>query len=202
MEIFDKSIQNILISGQCNDNYYIDRVEVSIDNSRWKKADGTLDWELPWDISMYDVGEHKISVRAIDKSNLYSEKKVHFIINKSGYTEGPDIISYYHTPESPSNLSNIKIYADVNSSSFFQIQKVVANWDDGSSINSKNMWEYGNYPVQERHEEDPLKHLSNEPIYGIELGQFPKGTSISYWIEVFDSANNSKKSDKQYIFIE
>jgi hypothetical protein len=201
MEIFDRTIQNILIAGKCNDNYDIDYVEVSIDNSQWKKAEGIVDWDLYWDISTYDLGEHKISVKAIDNSGMFSIENLTFIINDSSQIWGPIIIILYHKPLSPFNMSNIIIYADVNCTSPFSIQKIVAFWDDGSEVKSSEMWEYGNHPIQERHEEDPLKHLPNKPIYGLELGQFSSDTKLNYWIEAYDTANNNIISEKNKINI-
>ena len=198
-EIFDKNVRNILIAGHSSDSYGVDYVEISIDDSRWRKAEGTNDWEILWDISTYNIGEHKISIKAIDKLGLFLVKNLTIIINESGHNWGPEIKNIYYTPNSPSNMSNIIIYADVNCSSPFLIQKIVAYWDDGFNVKSLEMWKYANYPVQERHEEDLLKYLSNEPIYGIELGQFLCNTSLSYWIEVFDTANNNIISNKQYI---
>jgi hypothetical protein len=57
------------------------------------------------------------------------------------------------------------------------------------------MYRYGDFPIQSRHEEDPLKNQSNDPIFGIELGQFSTGQTITYWIVAVDSAQNKKQSD-------
>jgi hypothetical protein len=57
------------------------------------------------------------------------------------------------------------------------------------------MYRYGDYPVQSRHEEDPLKNESNSPRYGTELGQFPTSITITYWIIATDTAHNSKQSE-------
>jgi hypothetical protein len=61
------------------------------------------------------------------------------------------------------------------------------------------MYRYGDYPVQERHEEDPLRNESNAPIYGFDLGQV-KG-KIRYWIVVYDSANNMERSEEKEIVV-
>jgi hypothetical protein len=60
---------------------------------------------------------------------------------------------------------------------------------------SYEMYRYGQYPIQSRHEEDPLINQSNNPIFGIELGQFPTGQTITYWIVAVDTAQNTKQSD-------
>jgi hypothetical protein len=57
------------------------------------------------------------------------------------------------------------------------------------------MYRYGDYPVQSRHAEDPLQNQSNDPIFGIELGQFSTGQTISYWIVAIDTAQNKIQSE-------
>jgi hypothetical protein len=58
------------------------------------------------------------------------------------------------------------------------------------------MFRYADHPVQDRHEEDILKNESNEPIYGLELGQLSVGTIITYWVKAYDFADNVKISGK------
>jgi hypothetical protein len=69
-------------------------------------------------------------------------------------------------------------------------------------IKSGDMYRYGDNPIQERHEEDPLKNMSNDPIFGLELGQFSTSTNITYWIGAFDTANNTVFSSKKSFMIE
>ena len=64
------------------------------------------------------------------------------------------------------------------------------------------MFRYADNPVQERHEEDILKNESNDPIFGLELGQFVSGTIINYHIEAIDFANNVAISDVNSLIIE
>jgi len=52
------------------------------------------------------------------------------------------------------------------------------------------MFRYADNPVQKRHEEDPLNNQTNDPIYGLELGQLPNNTTINYFIKAIDTANN------------
>ena len=56
------------------------------------------------------------------------------------------------------------------------------------------MYRYGDFPIQTRHEEDPLFNLSNTPLYGKELGQFLSGQVITYWVVAVDTARNTKQS--------
>ncbi len=126
-------------------------------------------------------------------------KKTNISINESGHNWGPEIFNVYHNPVDANNQSNIILYAEVGTSSPFSIKKVVAFWDNKKTIEKHEMYSYGNNPIQDRHEEDPLKNLSNEPIYGLELGQFLNDTSVEYWIGAFDTADNRIVSDK-YLF--
>ena len=57
-----------------------------------------------------------------------------------------------------------------------------------------HLYRYGDYPVQARHEEDPLVNESNAPLYGVELGQMPTGTNITYWVTAVDTALNTNIS--------
>jgi hypothetical protein len=49
--------------------------------------------------------------------------------------------------------------------------------------------------------EDPLVNVSNNPVFGIELGQFKTGENINYWIVAFNTANNSEMSLGKYFFV-
>jgi len=187
----------ILISGNSWDNSIVESVEVSIDDSEYKKAKGTLNWSIEWDVSELELGSHIISVRAIDINGKKSVLKSSFISNESGHVWGPQINSYYHEPESPINVSNIIIYANVTTASPFQIKKVILYCKNNTTTKSYMMYRYGDNPVQDRHEEDPLYNESNEPIYGLELGQYSTGDIITYWIVSYDTANNAKKSEEK-----
>ena len=94
------------------------------------------------------------------------------------------------------------VYANVTSISPFAIKKIVLYWDDGKNTESIEMFRYADNPIQGRHEEDPLKNQSNEPIYGFELGQFSTSKNITYWIKAFDTANNSVITESKYFKIE
>ena len=83
---------------------------------------------------------------------------------------GSRVNSLYHTPGNPGNRSNVIVYADATEGSPFFIQKVILFWDNGIVIKSKEMYRYGDHPVQDRYEEDPLKNESNNPVFGLEFG--------------------------------
>ncbi|HEC81212.1 MAG TPA: hypothetical protein ENI42_02130 [Thermoplasmatales archaeon] len=68
-------------------------------------------------------------------------------------------------------------------------------------IESKEMYRYGDHPAQGRHDEDPLKNELNNPLFGLELGQFPANTKVTYWVVAYDTARNIKKSDKQFFTV-
>jgi len=200
----DKEIieaEEIVISGQSLDNQAVEKVEVSLDNGEYILANGSNYWEITWDIRNYSLGNHNISVRAFDISNCVSYNNITFVLNESGHSWAPIINTFYHKPDSPTNESNVIVYANVTCTNPFEIQKIVLHWDDGINSESTRMFRYGDYPIQTRHEEDPLKNESNEPIYGFELGQFLTGKNITYWIEAFDKANNSIISETKSFII-
>ena len=153
------------------------------------------------DLSNYGIGDHRISARSFDIDKRVSYDEISFVINESGHNWSPIINDFYHQPNNLTNTSNIVIYANVTVGSSFSIDRVVLFFDDGTQIKAKKMFMYANNPIQDRHEEDPLKNMSNEPIFGLELGQFETNTNITYWIKAFDSANNSILSSKKNLII-
>jgi hypothetical protein len=191
----------LTIEGHSLDNLGVDRVEVSLDNSEWNEATGTEYWSIDWDISSYSIGDHIISARAFDTVGGMSMDNISIVINESGHSWGPQINNFYHQPDHPTNVSNVVIYANVTMGSPFNIKRVVLYWDNGSEIKTREMFRYADNPVQERHDEDPLKNMSNDPIFGLELGQFSTGTNITYWIGAFDTANNAVISNEKYLNI-
>jgi hypothetical protein len=198
-EPLDKSILNkevIEIAGIASDNFGINRIEVYI-NDEVRIATGTHSWSINWDLTELILGDYKIVAKAFDKTDIIASDEIQVAINESGYSWGPIINEFYNDPQNPTNKSNVIIYANVTTDSPFNIDKVVLYWNNGSITSSNEMFRYGDNPIQERHEEDPLKHLSNEPIYGLELGQFPTGTNIIYWITAVDNANNIITSDEK-----
>ncbi|MHA1194425.1 MAG: hypothetical protein ACTSP9_19430, partial [Promethearchaeota archaeon] len=104
----------------------------------------------------------------------------------------------YHKPENPLNVSNVVLYANVTSSSPFDVKKVVLYCDNNIYIIKEFiMYRYGDNPIQNRHPEDPLSNETNGPIYGYGLGEFETGEIITYWIVAYDAANNNVKSEKK-----
>jgi hypothetical protein len=193
--IFEENIINI--SGKCFDNFGINKVEVSIDNDEYENVFGLEEWFINYDISSLDLKKHTIFIRATDFTGLESIYSQHFFKNESGHVWGPKINNIYHLPENPINTSNIVIFTNMSSTSPYDISRVILYYENSTEITSHKMFRYGDNPVQERHEEDPLFNKSNKPIYGCELGQFQNGESINYWIVAFDDVNNSKISSKK-----
>jgi len=187
--------QGILsIQGQSSDNYGVDRIEITLSN-RTKVADGTSTWNLSWDVTGIPLGDHLLSVKAIDKQGLFCMQTRSLVLNESGHTWGPQIHSLSYHPTNLINTSNVMIYANVTSTGPFAIRTIVLYCYNGTGITTYEMYRYGEYPVQSRHEEDPLFNQSNAPLFGVELGQFPSGQSIGYWIVAADTANNTIQSE-------
>ncbi len=200
----NKIIMNdiVVISGQCFDNTGVERVEVAIDNGEFRKTIGTKDWFIEWDVSKLNSGDHKINVKAFDLFGKSSIDTVSIAINNSCcHQKTPNINDFYYKPKNSTNTSNIVIYANVSSDSSFSVKKVVLFWDDGTTIKKDLMYRYADNPIQSRHEEDPLQNQSNNPIFGLELGQFPSDSIITYWIAAYDTADNTNTSSKKTITV-
>jgi hypothetical protein len=193
--IFEKQIINI--SGNAYDNFKIEKVEVKVDNSEWKKANGTDNWSVLFDLNSLELGDHIISAKAIDVNGCISFENISIVINESGHSWSPKINDFYHKPEYSTNVSNVIIYANVTKNNPFDIKSVILIIDNGTEKKSVNMFRYADFPVQKRHEEDPLKNQTNDPIFGIELGQFSNGTIVNYQIKAVDTANNIVLSENK-----
>jgi len=184
----------LTISGHSTDNLIVDHVEITLDNLT-RQAVGTTTWNLSWDITGLPLGDHVLSVKAIDTQGLISIQTCSFVLNESGHSWGPQIHTFSHGPTNPTNTSNVIIYANVTAMGPFVIDNIILYCDTEANILCYEMYRYGQYPIQSRHEEDPLRNQSNNPIFGIELGQFSTGQTIIYWIVAIDTAQNKKQSD-------
>jgi hypothetical protein len=187
--------QGILgISGHSSDNVGVDHVEVTLNNIT-RIAFGTTTWNLSWDTTGLPLDDYFLSVTAIDTQGLISTQTRWIVLNESGHTWGPQINTLSYTPANPTNTSNMIIYTNVTTTGPFAIHTILLYCYNGTDTVSYEMYRYGDYPVQSRHEEDPLQNQSNAPLYGVELGQFPSGQSIGYWIIAVDTAQNTIQSE-------
>ena len=192
LDIFENEI--VTISGRASDNYMLDKVEIIIDENIPIVLDGKEEWFYSLDIKNLDPGEHLIQVRVYDNFGLTGCKDITIVRNDSDMDWHPTIDSLFITPENPTNTSNIFVYSNVTSNSPFSIKKVILCHDNGTGPIRHEMSRYGDFPPQERHIEDDIQNIPNDPIYGFELGNFQTGELISYWIETFDTANNKGTS--------
>jgi hypothetical protein len=190
--ILERGILNI--AGHSSDNLAVDHIEVTLDNIT-EVAFGTTTWNLSWDMTGLPLGDHLFFVKAIDTQGLVSIQTCSFVLNESGHTWGPQIIDVYHVPGNLTNTSNVIIYANVTTTGPFAIDTIVLFCDNGTDTTTYPLYRYGGFPIQSRHEEDPLINQSNDPIFGTELGQFFTGQTITYWIVASDTAQNKKQSN-------
>jgi hypothetical protein len=185
----------LLVSGTSGDNVGVDHVEVRVDDAPWRVANGMTTWMTAWDLSGVSLGDHILTVKAVDGMGGASYQMIPFVVNESGHGWGPQIIEVFHLPVNPTNTSNVVVYANVTTTSPFAIAHVLAYWQNDTVTTVQEIYRYADHPVQARHEEDPLFNESNAPIYGVELGQFQPGETIAYWVVAWDTAQNMKQSD-------
>lgn len=191
-----------LIYGDCVDNGVIDHVQVRVDNATWQIANGTSQWIVDWDGGTLSLGDHVIEAQAFDWSGLISTTTSTFAINESGHSWGPQINSLTLLPENLSNLSNVILWVNVSQGSPYQTSWVKLHSILIGKESVQDLYRYGDFPVQTRHEEDPLRNESNLPVWGCELGQFPAETTVIYWIVARDSAGNTAASEPRTFTIE
>jgi hypothetical protein len=190
--ILEHGIMNI--SGHSSDNLGVDHVEITLHNIS-RQAYGTTKWNLSWDVTGHPLGDHTLSVKAVDAQGLVSIQTRSFVLNESGHVWGPQINTFYHVPVNLTNTSNVIIYANMTVAGPFAIKNIILYCNNGTDTTSYTMYRYGDFPIQSRHEEDPLQNQSNDPIFGTELSQFSTGQTITYWIVASDTAQNKKQSD-------
>ena len=175
----------LVIKGYATDNVGIKEIKVKILGEEMLV-------ENPFNESIsLPPGDYEILFTAVDKSGLESKEKRRFTI--VGNQSKPLIKEIYYEPSFPTNESNIVVYAYVEKT-FYELKKVsiILNGEE------KNMYRYADFPVQSRHEEDALKNISNEPRYGIELGQLEKG-EYEFIIKAIDTVGNVAVSEEYKI---
>ena len=197
-EILSQSM--VHISGTCVDAH-VDLVQARIDNSSWVNLTGTNQWTGVVDCSAVSLSDHVLAVRAFDSAGLCSISTVNIVVNASGHAWEPAIHSVVALPAVPMNSSCLVFEANVTSGSPFSLASVVLWYSDGVSTTSAVMYRYADFPVQERHSEDPLANESNLPVFGCELGQFATGTNITYWVVARDTAGNWGQSPVESLTI-
>ncbi len=187
MEIFEGSL---VVEGTASDNVGIEIVELDVSGEHVALPENfSYEWLPP------GPGDYVLSIKAIDRQGLKTVENISITVNGSGGDWKPSINAVWYEPENPTNESNVVVYANVSGA--FSIKKVEIEVDGGT----KGMYRYASCPVQIRHEEDPLKNESNMPVYGIELGQFPSGSTIKFRVKAYDSANNIALSDELTITV-
>jgi hypothetical protein len=192
LDVFEND--NVIIIGRASDNYQLDRIELIINENSQIVLDNLDEWSYNLDIKNLNPGEHLIKVITYDKIGLSCYKDIKIIKNDSENEWNPIINSFFIKPEKPTNISNIFIFSNITTDSPFSIKKVIICYENGTECIKQKMFRYGDFPPQDRHKEDNIQDIPNDPIYGFELGKFQTGEVISCWIETYDTANNKKIS--------
>jgi hypothetical protein len=199
-DIIEESVMPI--SGRCGDNYKVSTVELACDRGPFYPVQGLEQWWYSLDITSLSAGDHLLTVRAIDGEGLSTLQQVSFVINASISEDMlPQVQSLIHLPREPINTSMIWIYANVTCKGPFLLETVELYYDEGGGLSHSQMYPYANYPVQPRHEEDPLKNESNAPVFGFMLGEYPTNQTITYWIVARDTGGHTTTSEKQTIVV-
>ncbi|MFO8078656.1 MAG: Ig-like domain-containing protein [Thermoplasmatota archaeon] len=190
----------LTVSGFVADESSVKQVIISIDDEQIVIHNPNRNWSRMVSIEGFSSGVHTITVTAVDTADNSVEESKNFIIDPE-VSSPPVIHQVYHQPSMVSNASNVIVYANVSFNSFPIKDVQICYSVDAESV-QKNMFQYASFPVQGRHSEDPLRNQSNQPVFGIELGQFPKDTVISYYIVATDIALHAAVSEEYEIIIQ
>jgi hypothetical protein len=193
MDIFENEI--VTISGNAEDNYQLQKVELIINENTPILLNGSEEWSYNLNMTQLEPGEYVIQAKSYDNSNLSTNTEITIIKNDSEHQWSPNINSLFITPENPTNTSSIRIFSNVTSDSLFSIRDVFLYYDNETGPINQKMFRYGDHPPQDRHIEDNIQNIPNNPIYGFEIGYFQTAENISYWIEAFDTVGNKKTSE-------
>ncbi|HEC76383.1 MAG TPA: hypothetical protein ENI33_03875 [Thermoplasmatales archaeon] len=185
-EIFHKYV---VLKGNACDNVGVKDIRIYIDR----------EYQMRFNESFYlkvflPSGDYCAKFVVEDVSGLKKIERVNFTI--SGNKSKPLIKEIKHQPYNITEESNIIIYADIEPN-FYKIKDVFIIFD-GEEM---EMYRYADFPPQPRHEEDELRNVSNEPVYGIEIGQLSAGV-YRYSIKAVDTAGNEAVSNEYEIYVE
>ncbi len=188
------------VSGSVVDESDIKHIMISVDDEQVTMSNPDRNWSRMISIEDLSSGVHTITVTAVDTADNSVEESKNFIIDPE-LSPPPMIHQVYHQPSMVSNVSNVIVYANVSFNSF-PVKDVQICYSIDAATIQKNMFQYASFPVQARHSEDPLGNQSNQPVFGIELGQFPKDTVISYYVVATDIALHATFSEEYKIIIQ
>ncbi|MFO8078441.1 MAG: Ig-like domain-containing protein, partial [Thermoplasmatota archaeon] len=190
----------LTVSGFVADESSVKQVIISIDDEQVTMSNPDRNWSRMISIEDLSSGVHTITVTAVDTADNSVEESKNFIIDPE-VSSPPVIHQVYHQPSMVSNVSNVIVYANISFVSF-PVKDVQICYSVDTETIQKNMFQYASFPVQGRHSEDPLRNQSNQPMFGIELGQFPKDTVISYYVVATDIALHDAVSEEYEIIVQ
>ncbi len=184
----------LTVSGTTTDAGWVESVEISIDRGPYQPVEGLTSWTASVNISNLSCGEHRFSIQAKDLAGNIQTVMQTFVVP----SENPSDLTIYEiflNTDNITNTSNVIVYANCSSTQYDVIH--ISVWyhiNDTAAWISKEMYRYADYPVQSRHEEDPLNNQTNSPIYGLELGIFDTDEQVSFYISAKDSSGREIES--------
>lgn len=194
--------KQITILGTSSDNHKIKNVFYKIDNTNWIPCKGKNTWNISIDTSILSKGVHHIFIKSIDQSDNQKTTHIPLLINDTTQSNKPIIHSIEWMPKQPNNKSSIRILTNISTNDSFPLKKATLQYKTNNySLQSLQLYEYANNPIQTRHSEDPKINITNQPVYGRDLGKFQTNTTLSFRIITVDIANNKEISEWKTIQI-
>ena len=194
----------VTISGTSYDNHKVETVSLGIDNKSFSLCQGTTEWVSSIDTNSMTLGIHNLSVKIVDESNNQHIINQPIIITDTTHEQKPKIHSVNWTPKNPTNESNIIISTNITVEKSFPVKNIFIEFktNDIIQITTKQLYEYAQNPIQERHSEDLKQNQSNYPCYGVELGSFSSGKQLIFRITAIDIAGGKDISSWQTLLID
>jgi hypothetical protein len=194
----------LIVRGISTDNHKIKTIRIGIDNTNTITINQSKTWMTVLDITNISPGIHYLSIKTIDESDNDHINFHPFITNDTTQSIKPTIgsIEYFIQHPNQYNETTVTIFVNISSESRFPLKKAVIEYkSENNAIKSNKLYEYAQHPIQSRHPEDPRNNLSNNPVYGCEIGPYQLNDTIQIRVIATDMASNKNISEWKSIQI-
>lgn len=190
----------------------VERVEVKIDDGRWREANGTSPWNVTWDTTLWNSGNHTITARAWDGSDYSENETINVTVDRapSVTIENPDeddevegVVDVRGTASDPENsLDQVRVHVDdgpwqnVTGTSQWSFSWNTTNVTDGNHSLTVEA-DDGNLTATEVVNVTVANEANEDPIVAIE--QPEANATVSGEVEVAGTASDPDGTVEQVL---